>query len=154
MNSNYNYINAFGDGKLHGLYILFKNHFSLLHSLSVNFDNDPSWPLSRKTNNIGLIAVLNNVNDQSQGVIIATCHLFWHPAYIYERTRQSYILFKSCVDLRNKLNVNYPIIVSGDFNTEPHECLYSMIVGDHINNKEKTVCSIIVLHSLKYFFSN
>lgn len=53
---------------------------------------------SRRTKNIALIvalmktessssAALGDASEQAQGYIVATCHLFWHPQYVYERVR-------------------------------------------------------------------
>lgn len=52
--------------------------------------------VSRKTKNISLIVALESVAPQpgnldrdssAKGCLVATCHLFWHPQYTYERAR-------------------------------------------------------------------
>ncbi|TIA96521.1 hypothetical protein E3P94_03251 [Wallemia ichthyophaga] len=123
--------------KKHGLVIFYRDSFTLVHSKAVSYDEHPKWPLSRKTNNVGLIAVLSTGDEPSDGIIIATTHLFWHPAFVYERTRQTYILIEQCEQMRRDMALSYPIILSGDFNSEPHELVYQSIVGGSIDDKER-----------------
>jgi len=42
---------------------------------------------SRATKNIGLIVALKRKGHDQKGFVIATTHLFWHPAFVYERTK-------------------------------------------------------------------
>jgi len=47
----------------------------------IPMDND-SGSLTRntfKTRNIGLLVALQSRNQESEGLIVATTHLFWHP---------------------------------------------------------------------------
>jgi RNA exonuclease NGL2 len=52
---------------------------------------------------------------------------FWHPQYAYERTRQALILLRSLLAYRESLGVSWPIIIAGDFNTQPKETVYHLI---------------------------
>ena len=48
----------------------------------VPMDNDPGRFLTGntfKTRNIGLLVALQSLNQESEGLIVATTHLFWHP---------------------------------------------------------------------------
>ncbi len=45
--------------------------------------------LTRRTRNIALLVALSATDQgpSSNGYIAVTCHLFWHPRYLYERVR-------------------------------------------------------------------
>lgn len=74
--------------------ILFKKDlFELESSQKVYYDEedvrqDDSQPdtwrrgSSRATKNIGLIAALKRKGDNGNGFVVATTHLFWHPACV------------------------------------------------------------------------
>lgn len=138
---HHNYTTCFGTQndnstqKKHGLVIFYHKDFQLIHSKQISYDEHPKWPISRKTNNVGLIAVIRT--SSHTGLFVATTHLFWHPAFVYERTRQTYILIEQCQQLRKELDLDYPIILSGDFNSEPHELVYQAMVGGTIDDKER-----------------
>lgn len=107
---------AAGRGKKHGCMIIHqKAKLQSIHERTVYFDElDVHRPSlsdvtetespeeiqrrkgsSRRTKNIALIVALKKnsatPDGQVQGYIVATCHLFWHPQYVYERVR--YVLF-------------------------------------------------------------
>lgn len=63
---------------------------------------------------------------------MATTHLFWHPRYTYERTRQSGILVREVLRFRNLLAKDWPCIITGDFNFQPDDPAYSLLVGDPV----------------------
>ncbi|TIA90689.1 hypothetical protein E3P99_01439 [Wallemia hederae] len=149
---HYDYTTCFGTQndnstqKKHGLVIFYHRDFELIASREISYDEHPKWPLSRKTNNVGLVTVLRT--SLHTGVIVATTHLFWHPAFVYERTRQIWVLIEQCQQLRKELDVDYPIILTGDFNSEPHELVYQALVGGSIDDKERQrVNTSRVLHS-------
>ena len=52
---------------------------------------------------------------------------FWHPQYAYERTRQALLLLRTLHTYRASLGVDWPIIVAGDFNTQPREAVYHLL---------------------------
>lgn len=62
--------------------------------------------------------------------IAVTTHLFWHPVYTYERTRQIALLRLSALNFRSSLNLpSWPIIMAGDFNTPPTEPCYGLMMN-------------------------
>lgn len=72
---------------------------------------DPSSPsakrarrragLSRSTRNVALLVALK-FKDREGGVIFGTTHLFWHPQHVYERARQTGILFREARRFRDE----------------------------------------------------
>jgi RNA exonuclease NGL2 len=78
-----------GPGKKHGCMIVFKkNLYSMVSDKVVYYDqyipmdNDSGHSLTRntfKTRNIGLLVALKSLNQETEGLIVATTHLFWHP---------------------------------------------------------------------------
>ena len=78
-----------GSGKKHGCMIAFKkNMYSMVsdkviyYDQYVPMDNDSGRSLSGntfKTRNIGLLVALQRLEQESEGLIVATTHLFWHP---------------------------------------------------------------------------
>ncbi|TIB70282.1 Endonuclease/exonuclease/phosphatase [Wallemia mellicola] len=138
--AQYNHVDCFGrDGndniKKHGLVIFYKESFQFVKKKTVSYDSHTLWPLSRKTNNVGLVVALRT--NTSRGFIVATSHLFWHPAFVYERTRQTYILLEQADQLRKELSVDWPILLCGDLNSEPHELVYQVLVDGSIDEKER-----------------
>jgi RNA exonuclease NGL2 len=87
-NAGYDHCYGSGPGKMHGCMIAFKkNLYSMVsdkvvyYDRSIPMDND-SGSLTRntfKTRNIGLLVALQSRNQESEGLIVATTHLFWHP---------------------------------------------------------------------------
>jgi RNA exonuclease NGL2 len=84
--------------------VLFKKELFELHShKTVYYDgeevrhgpledeegNSSSWRrgASRATKNIGLIVAFKRKENSQKGFVVATTHLFWHPAFVYERTK-------------------------------------------------------------------
>ncbi|KAF7800026.1 hypothetical protein EIP86_011269 [Pleurotus ostreatoroseus] len=79
---------------------------------------------TRVTKNIANIVALRHQKNPEDGVIVATTHLFWHP-------RQAGILFREVDKFRQKLGKpEWPCIVAGDFNFQPNDAAYSLLVGD------------------------
>jgi RNA exonuclease NGL2 len=78
-----------GSGKKHGCMIAFKkNMYSMVsdkviyYDQYVPMDNDSGRSLTGntfKTRNIGLLVALQRLDQESEGLIVATTHLFWHP---------------------------------------------------------------------------
>ncbi|KAF9015262.1 Endonuclease/exonuclease/phosphatase [Cyathus striatus] len=132
---------ASGPGKKHGCLIAFKTNLYKLNDFDVVYYDDQHVRIdgsgnfhcanSFRTRNIGLLASIGCVNNDSQGVIVATTHLFWHPKYTYERARQAGILVREVLRFRARLQSdNWPCILAGDFNCPPSDATYSLIVGD------------------------
>jgi RNA exonuclease NGL2 len=78
-----------GPGKKHGCMIAFKkNLYSMISVKVIHYDqyvpmdNDSGLSLTGntfKTRNIGLSVALQSLDQKSEGLIVATTHLFWHP---------------------------------------------------------------------------
>lgn len=87
--AGYSHRYAAGRGKKHGCLIAFKRRLlEKIHERLIYYDEQPIRDAedergrrghSHETKNIGLILALRFREDPSNGVIIATTHLFWHP---------------------------------------------------------------------------
>lgn len=87
---------AAGPRKRHGCLIAYKKDLYALVSHKVVFYDAEGVPHadeslhtggSFKTRNIASLVALRRINFPSQGLVVATTHLFWHPCYTYERIR-------------------------------------------------------------------
>ncbi|KAF9515632.1 hypothetical protein BS47DRAFT_1371989 [Hydnum rufescens UP504] len=93
---------------------------------------------TRQTKNIALLVALANTIEQGtvsssavEGYIVATCHLFWHPRHVYERARQGAIILREISRFQSENGYSHwPVLFAGDFNSQPTEALYSLLVGD------------------------
>lgn len=84
---------AAGPGKQHGCLIAYKqDKYSRVGEVVIEYDKQEvreasSYPTarigsSRVTNNIGFMVALAEAGTNGKGVIVATTHLFWHPALV------------------------------------------------------------------------
>ena len=95
---------------------------------------DPSSPtaklarqragLSRSTRNVALLVALK-FKDREGGVIVGTTHLFWHPQHVYERARQTGILYREARRFRDEGGGgawrDWPtFLAGGTFSLYPH----------------------------------
>ncbi|KXN89942.1 putative RNA exonuclease C9B6.11c [Leucoagaricus sp. SymC.cos] len=139
---------AAGRGKKHGCLIAFKGKiFEQVHERLVYYDEQPIRDAkdertrcghSFKTRNIGLILALSFRDKPSNGVLVATTHLFWHPKYTYERARQAGILVREVLDLRMIRSAeHWPCFIAGDFNCPPNDAAYSLLTGQTLNTEQK-----------------
>lgn len=88
-NAGYAYHYGSGPGKMHGCMIAFKkNLYSMVSDKVIHYDQYvPMDNVSErsltgntfKTRNIGLLVALQSLDQESEGLIVATTHLFWHP---------------------------------------------------------------------------
>ena len=88
-NAGYAHHYGSGPGKKHGCMIAFKkNLYSMVSNRLVYYDqyvpmdDNAGRSLTRNTfvtRNIGLLVALRSLNQESEGLIMATTHLFWHP---------------------------------------------------------------------------
>ncbi|WVN89186.1 uncharacterized protein L203_104402 [Cryptococcus depauperatus CBS 7841] len=150
---NHTPITAAGPGKSHGLVILYNNSiFTQLSSKVIHLDfenlidNHPDGnsmettalmkrarASSRYTKNIALLAALSSNTNPKNGVIVATTHLFWHPKYTYERTRQALVLTRAIRKWQSEDGlVHWPVLLAGDLNTQPSEATYHLLASPHI----------------------
>lgn len=146
--AGYSFAYAAGPGKQHGCLIAYKqNKYSRVDELIIEYDKqevheDSSHPAtrigsSRITKNIGFMVALAEVGADHQGVIIATTHLFWHPAFTYERARQAGILIREVLHFRQSMKLDHwPCIIAGDFNFTPDDPAYSLLVGDSLTEAQ------------------
>ncbi|GAA6059364.1 hypothetical protein JCM10212_003262 [Sporobolomyces blumeae] len=88
--------------------------------------------LSRVTRNVALFVALK-FKGREGGVIIGTTHLFWHPKHVYERVRQTGILLREANKFRSESPgeewKDWPVFLAGDFNTQPCELTYRLLLG-------------------------
>ncbi|CED84893.1 Transcriptional effector CCR4-related protein [Phaffia rhodozyma] len=136
---------AKGHRKRHGLVILHRDAlFEKLAEKTIYLDEleprdsateaeaegkPPAWKRggTRETKNIGLLACLKRKNGKG-GVIVCTTHTFWHPMYLYERTRQLGLLLRETARFRKAGGwEDWPCIMAGDFNTQPFEPSYTLL---------------------------
>jgi RNA exonuclease NGL2 len=96
--AGYSYTYATGPEKPHGCLIAYRNDmFQSVHAEVVEYDNlqvhhnpefnpDARIGSSHRTKNIGSIVALQWLGSdlQHKGYIVATTHLFWHPAFVRE----------------------------------------------------------------------
>ncbi|KAJ7837526.1 Endonuclease/exonuclease/phosphatase [Mycena olivaceomarginata] len=145
--AQYNHHFVAGPGKKHGCLVAFKRtyekieerliHYDELHVRSEGDENTRRGS-SFRTRNIGSIVALKDLSNDGEGVVIGTTHLFWHPKYTYERTRQAGILVREMVKFRSDLQLeNWPCMIAGDFNFSPDDPGYSLLVGDQLNAEQR-----------------
>jgi RNA exonuclease NGL2 len=139
---------ATGPGKQHGCLIAYKQmKYNRVDELIIEYDKqevrkDSSHPVarigsSRVTKNIGFMVALAETGTDHQGVIVATTHLFWHPAFTYERARQAGILIREVLNFRQSMKLgHWPCIIAGDFNFTPDDPAYSLLVGDPLTEAQ------------------
>lgn len=148
-----------GPGKLHGSIIAYKaQRFSLVAEKVVYYDEERvrtdgselgQRGVSFKTRNIGMIVALEANNNQSDSLVVATTHLFWHPKYTYERARQAALLIREVSRFKVDHAVEeWPCIVAGDFNFPPDDPAYSLLSGDELLAEQQAKLSAsYVVHS-------
>jgi len=145
--AQYNHHYVAGPGKKHGCLVAFKKTYEKIEERVIHYDEqhvrsegDESTRRgsSFRTRNIGSIVALKNLSKHGEGVVIGTTHLFWHPKYTYERTRQAGILVREIVKFRSDLHLeNWPCMIAGDFNFSPDDPGYSLLVGDQLNAEQR-----------------
>ena len=87
--ASYSYTYAAGPGKKHGCLIAYnKDKFTKVNERVVRYDEEEirgdgddraRRGCSFRTKNIGSLLALKRNNVESNGIIVATTHLFWHP---------------------------------------------------------------------------
>ncbi|KAJ7619112.1 Endonuclease/exonuclease/phosphatase [Mycena polygramma] len=145
--AQYNHHYVAGPGKKHGCLVAFKKTYAKIDERVIHYDEQHIGPegeentrrgSSFRTRNIGSLVALKNLSKEGEGVVIGTTHLFWHPKYTYERTRQAGILIREIVKFRSDLHLeNWPCMIAGDFNFSPDDPGYSLLVGDELNAEQR-----------------
>ncbi|KAI9572884.1 Endonuclease/exonuclease/phosphatase [Boletus coccyginus] len=142
---------ASGADKPHGCLIAYKNTFRSIHEATIEYDKlevhrNPELSTqartgsSHRTKNIANIIALQRIGPESevQGYIIATTHLFWHPAYTYERARQACLLVREVTAFQELWQLrDWPCIITGDFNFPPDDPAYSLLVGEPLSLQQQ-----------------
>ncbi|KAH9039896.1 Endonuclease/exonuclease/phosphatase [Lactarius hengduanensis] len=156
--ATYGHVYAAGPRKKHGSLVAFRKDSYKIHgNIVVCYDDIEIRPdgsessrkgLSFRTKNVGNIVALEKVGDPSEGYIVATTHLFWHPSYAYERARQAGILLREVVKYRESLGLSsWPCILAGDFNFHPGEPGYALLAGDALTPaQEQLLAKSRVVH--------
>ncbi|EPY52915.1 CCR4/nocturin family endoribonuclease [Schizosaccharomyces cryophilus OY26] len=138
------------EGKTHGILIFWRN--SLFKNLKIDvihYDDHHELPGRMNTKNIGSCVTLERADNPSRGIFLATTHLFWHPYGSYERLRQGAILVKE-VKAIAEAHQDWPVIIAGDFNTEPFDTNYPAMT-----TKPFSICqraTDIIERSMNYVF--
>ncbi|KAF8560438.1 endonuclease exonuclease phosphatase [Imleria badia] len=150
--AGYAYSYASGPDKPHGCLIAYKNTiFRSIHEATIEYDKleakrNPELSTqarigsSHRTRNIANILALQSIDPESQvqGYIIATTHLFWHPAYTYERARQAGLLVREVIACQELWQLrDWPCIIAGDFNFPPDDPAYSLLVGEPLSLEQQ-----------------
>ncbi|KAF7339397.1 Endo/exonuclease/phosphatase domain-containing protein [Mycena sanguinolenta] len=143
--AQYNHHYVAGPGKKHGCLVAFKKTYTKLEERVIYYDDqhvrsegdeNTRRGSSFRTRNIGSIVALKNMSNDD-GVIVGTTHLFWHPKYTYERTRQAGILVREIVKFRSEFQLDsWPCLLAGDFNFSPDDPGYSLLVGDLLSAEQ------------------
>ncbi|VDC01850.1 unnamed protein product [Peniophora sp. CBMAI 1063] len=137
--AGYDHSYAAGPRKKHGCCIAWRRSiFSKVASKVLYYDDEPG--LSFRTRNIAHIVALRRT-DSEDGVIVATTHLFWHPAYIYERSRQAALLQRETRSFRAAHGSSWPAIIAGDFNFAPHEAAYALMLRQPLSEAHRAKLS-------------
>ncbi|KAF8140173.1 endonuclease exonuclease phosphatase [Boletus edulis] len=150
--AGYAYSYATGTDKPHGCLIAYKSAiFRSIHRAMIDYDTlevksnpEPSTQArvgsSHRTRNIANIVALQSIDPESEvrGYIIATTHLFWHPAYTYERARQAGLLVREVIAFQELWQLrDWPCIIAGDFNFPPDDPAYSLLIGEPLSLKQQ-----------------
>lgn len=157
-NAGYSTIYKAGRRKKHGLLIAYRgSKYSKVSDHVIFYDEEEVRDgegeryrrgISFRTKNIGSLVALKSTDSEGDGLIIATTHLFWHPRYTYERTRQVAILLREVVKFRNAVNPSWSCIIAGDLNLTPEDPGYSLLVGDLIIPPQEELLTLSrVVHS-------
>ncbi|KAI0652266.1 Endonuclease/exonuclease/phosphatase [Trametes meyenii] len=155
--AGYAWVYAVGPRKKHGCLIAFrKDAYECVRQRVVAYDDqdvreDGSAPQARRgssfrTKNIGSLVALRKLGAGSEGdgVIVATTHLFWHPA-------QAAILLREVIKFRAEgpdAQRRWPSIIAGDFNFGPDDPAYALLMGDPLlPNQQKRLDASYVVHA-------
>ncbi|ETO10218.1 hypothetical protein RFI_27159, partial [Reticulomyxa filosa] len=97
--------------------------------------------------NVALILLLtektNSAYDHPHELIVANTHMYWDPKFTDVKVWQTYMLCKELQKLR-ALGHNAPIVLCGDFNSEPSSAVYQILVQSKI---DKTAYNVKLVSS-------
>lgn len=75
---------------------------------TIDYDTDTTCPPTWITGNIAQFMSLRHVQHPQFGVVIGNTHMYWRPAAVYERLRQSVIYIKTLCDFKKKMEKQCP----------------------------------------------
>ncbi|KAI0830708.1 Endonuclease/exonuclease/phosphatase [Trametes gibbosa] len=141
--AGYAWVYALGPRKKHGCLIAFrKDAYQCVRRKVVVYDEQDvrvegeeqaRRGSSFRTKNIGSLVALRKLDAEGDGVIVATTHLFWHPA-------QAAILLREVAKFRSEgpdQERRWPSIIAGDFNFGPDDPAYALLMGDPLLPEQK-----------------
>jgi uncharacterized protein with PIN domain/endonuclease/exonuclease/phosphatase family metal-dependent hydrolase len=71
--------------------------------------------------------------------ILANCHIYWNPNFPEVKSAQAQLILEEITRFRLKCSSNssnlLPVILTGDFNSFPHDDLYNLITGQRVLSK-------------------
>ncbi|KAI0639798.1 Endonuclease/exonuclease/phosphatase [Trametes polyzona] len=152
--AGYAWVYAAGPRKKHGCLIAFrKDAYECVRQRVVTYDEQDVRAAgaeqarrgsSFRTKNIGSLVALRRIGAEGDGVIVATTHLFWHPA-------QAAILLREVARFREEgpePERSWPAIIAGDFNFGPDDPAYALLMGDALlPEQQKRLDSSYVVHA-------
>ncbi|KAH8998879.1 Endonuclease/exonuclease/phosphatase [Lactarius hatsudake] len=158
--AKYGHVYAAGPRKRHGSLVAFRKDSYKIHGnivicyddIDIRPDGSESFRkgLSFRTKNVGNIVALEKVGDSSEGYIVATTHLFWHPSSMKTaRSRQAGILLREVVKGQVVLcaSRNPQPHTHADFNFHPGEPGYALLAGDALTPaQERLLAKSRVVH--------
>jgi len=79
-------------------------------------------------NNVGIFALLEftSSTEQKQQILVATTHTYWDPQYSDLKVRQAHMLLQEIEKFLGEFSDKTPIVVAGDFNSEPSSAVYQL----------------------------
>ncbi|OSD03572.1 Endonuclease/exonuclease/phosphatase [Trametes coccinea BRFM310] len=141
--AGYAWVYAAGPRKKHGCLIAFrKDAYECVRERVVTYDDEEVREdggqqarrgSSFRTKNIGSLVALRRVGADGDGVIVATTHLFWHPA-------QAAVLLREVAKFRDEgpePQRRWPAIIAGDFNFGPDDPAYALLMGEPLLPEQK-----------------
>jgi CCR4-NOT transcription complex subunit 6 len=88
--------------------------------------------------NVGLLLVLDAV-DGTGPIIVANTHLFWDPDLTDVKLFQADAFIQEVEMLCQRVGMDTPIIVGGDFNSEPISSVYELISSGSCSGRDDLV---------------
>ena len=158
--------------KVHGVAIFWKRDiFECVDYLEVNLDeevarsDDNGIEIEARTGtkSVCLLTALKfkDIGDnQRQGLIVGTTHLFWHLFGSFDRTRQLFIILKKFKEFTRMVDPGsdgveskWLTFLTGDFNSEPCDPPYESIVYKpvHFKGDKRALlaCSLAYRYSIR-----
>ncbi|KAG8219884.1 Endonuclease/exonuclease/phosphatase [Butyriboletus roseoflavus] len=159
--AGYAYSYASGTDKPHGCLIAYKNTiFQSVHEAMIEYDtlevhSNPELSTqarigsSHRTKNIAKIVALQSIGPESavQSYIVATTHLFWHPAFSRVGHRQAGLLVREVIAFQELWKLRgWPCIIAGaplyskrraDFNFPPDDPAYSLLAREPLSLEQQ-----------------